>query len=85
MTIFVYLARLHGIYELVSCFEGSLTSFSKIILKFLDSSIGRVFKHIKLFLNSYFAKPLPIKGGWMGDYALYAFNEYLSNMCTNGW
>ena len=28
-----------------------------------------------------FKKPLPSKGGWMGDHALYTLLEYLLNLC----
>ena len=52
-------------------FEGSLTSFSKIILTSYCSSFGSVFTII-IFSNTYFWKPLPTPflGGRMGEYAL---------------
>ena len=47
------------------------------------SYFGRVFKLVKIIFNSYFWKPLPSKGGWMGDHALHALIENLFNMCMN--
>ena len=53
-------------------FEGSLTSFSKNYLKLvIYSSFGSVFK-LQLFSNLIFENFYLLKGGWMGDYALYA-------------
>ena len=34
-----------------------------------------------LLSNHNFWKPLPFKGGWMGDHALYTLLEYLLNLC----
>ena len=35
---------------------------------------GRVFQ-IYFIFQTYFWKPLPFKGGWMGDHAMYAYIE----------
>ena len=56
---------------MISCFEGSLTSFSKIILTSYFSSFGSDF-HAKIFSNL-FLKTLPLMGGWMGDHVQVCF------------
>ena len=57
-------------YSLLEGFRTSLQVFHKtscVILHLVEFSIM-----LKIIFKSYFWKPLPSKGGWMGDHALFA-------------
>ena len=65
----------------IPCFRTSFQDYHKTSCVFLH--FERVFKHVKLFSNPIFWKPLPSKGGWMGEHALYAQIENHFNMYMN--
>ena len=57
----------------------------KIIIKLVSLFLNLVeFSNmLNYFQTLIFKNPYQPKGSWMGDHALYVFNEYLSNMCMN--
>ena len=72
-------------YDLVSCFEGSLTSFSKIILTSYYSSFGSVFT-IKIFSKLICENPfLSPYGRKDGRVCLASFIENLLPCAYEGW
>ena len=73
------------IYVLISCFEGSLTSFSKIILTSYYSSFGNVFT-IKILSNLIYENPfLSLYGRMDGRLCLVSFIENLLSWAYEGW
>ena len=68
-------------YSLLERLRTSFQDYYKTTCVFLH--FGRVFKLVKIIFKSYFWKPLPSKGDWMGDHALYAQIENLFNMYMN--
>ena len=60
------------IFLFYSLLEGFRTSLVIFHLTSSYSSIGRVFQTFYIF-KTYFWKPLPSKGGWMGDHTHVCF------------
>ena len=74
-----FLWKIFMFYSLLEGFT-SFQDYHKTSCVFLH--FGRVFKHVKLFSNLIFWKPLLSKGGWLRDHALWA---YLKIFLTCAW
>ena len=80
---------LHVFHEIYSCFISCLKNFVLIFQIYHKTSY--VILHLEEFsimlnyFQTYFWKPLPLKGGWMGDHALWAELKIFLNKCMIGW
>ena len=71
------------IFLFYSLLEGFLLVFKFFIKLVCILYFGKVFKYAKPIFKLIFENPYPLKGGWIGDHALYAKIENHFNMCIN--